>query len=145
MPIISSNIYYQDRNDWYPRAFTLWVEHPKLLVAVVMPRELGLWLSHLRLVLDQEEGAIDALGSTLHVGNQIFYSPTFSPSRLCSFGSVRAEPRVVVQRSSGRFTRSCYLSINRLGHNINPLHWGGGHKQIIIMLIGGGHNKTYAS
>ena len=67
MPIICSNIYYQNRNDWYPRAFTLWVEHPKLLVAVVIP-ELGLQLMHLSPVLDQVEEAVDAFRGTLTLG-----------------------------------------------------------------------------
>ena len=44
------------------RIIPLWVEHPKLLVAVVVTPEPGLQLTHLRLVLDQVEGAIDALG-----------------------------------------------------------------------------------
>ena len=40
------------------RFIPLWVEHPKLLVAVVVTLELGLQLTHLRLVLDQVEGAV---------------------------------------------------------------------------------------
>ena len=47
------------------RIIPLWVEHPKLLVAVVVTPEPGLQLTHLRLVLDQVEGAIDALGVPL--------------------------------------------------------------------------------
>ena len=49
------------------RIIPLWVEHPKLLVAVVIP-ELGLQLTHLNPVLDQVEGAVDALRVTLTLG-----------------------------------------------------------------------------
>ena len=50
------------------RIIPLWVEHPKLLVAVVIPLELGLQLTHLNPVLDQVEGAVDALRVTLTLG-----------------------------------------------------------------------------
>ena len=53
------------------RIIPLWVEHPKLLVAVVIP-ELGLQLMHLNPVLEQEEGAVDALRVLSHLGNQFF-------------------------------------------------------------------------
>ena len=46
--------------------FTLWVE-PEAPGAVVVPLELGLELTHLRLVLDEEEGA-DLLSGHLHTG-----------------------------------------------------------------------------
>ena len=49
------------------RIIQLWVEHPKLLVAVVTP-ELGLQLTHLNPILDQVEGAVDALRVTLTLG-----------------------------------------------------------------------------
>ena len=49
------------------RIIPLWVEHPKLLVAVVT-LELGLQLTHLNPVLDQVEGAVDALRVTLTLG-----------------------------------------------------------------------------
>ena len=49
------------------RIILLWVEHPKLLVAVVTS-ELGLQLTHLNPVLDQVEGAVDALRVTLTLG-----------------------------------------------------------------------------
>ena len=48
-----------------------WVEHPKLLVAVVLP-ELGLQLMHLDPVLDRVQGAADALRGLSHLGNQFF-------------------------------------------------------------------------
>ena len=63
------------------RIIPLWVKHPKPLVAVVIP-ELGLQLMHLFLVLEQEEGAVDALGVPSHLGNQIFYSATLTPAGL---------------------------------------------------------------
>ena len=75
------------------RIIPLWVEHPKLLVAVVMPLEPGLRLTHLRLVLDQVEGAIDALRVPSHLGNQIFYSVDLDPRRLCSQVASRQKPR----------------------------------------------------
>ena len=50
------------------RMILLWVEHPKLLVAVVIPLELGLQLMHLFPVLGQVEGAVDALRVTLTLG-----------------------------------------------------------------------------
>ena len=50
------------------RIIPLWVEHPKLLVAVVVTPEPGLRLTHLHLVLDQVEGAVDALRVTLTLG-----------------------------------------------------------------------------
>ena len=53
------------------RIISFWVEHPKLLVAVVIP-ELGLQLMHLSPVLDQVEGAVDALRGLSHLGNQFF-------------------------------------------------------------------------
>ena len=53
------------------RIIPLWVEHPKLLVAMVIP-ELGLQLMHLNPVLDQVEGAVDALRVLSHLGNQFF-------------------------------------------------------------------------
>ena len=62
------------------RIIPLWVEHPKLLVAVVIPLELGLQLTHLSLVLDQVEGAVVALRVPSHLGNQIFYSATLNPA-----------------------------------------------------------------
>ena len=62
------------------RFFPLWVEHPKLLVAMVIPLELGLQLTHLNPVLDQVEGAVVALRVTLTLGNQIFYSSTLTPA-----------------------------------------------------------------
>ena len=65
------------------RIIPLWVEHPKLLVAVVIPLELGLQLTHLSLVLDQVEGAVVALRVPSHSGNQIFYSVDLDPRRLC--------------------------------------------------------------
>ena len=65
------------------RIIPLWVEHPKLLVAVVIPPELGLQLTHLSLVLDQVEGAVVALRVPSHLGNQIFYSIDLDPRRLC--------------------------------------------------------------
>ena len=49
------------------RIIPLWVEHPKLLVAVVIP-ELGLQLMHLSPVLDQVEEAVDAFRGTLTLG-----------------------------------------------------------------------------
>ena len=49
------------------RIIPLWVEHPKLLV-VVVTLELGLQLTHLNPVLDQVEGAVDALRVTLTLG-----------------------------------------------------------------------------
>ena len=49
------------------RIIPLWVEHPKPLVAVAIP-ELGLQLTHLNPVLDQVEGAVDALRVTLTLG-----------------------------------------------------------------------------
>ena len=65
------------------RIIPLWVEHPKLLGAVVVPLELGLQLTHLSLVLDQVEGAVIALRVPSHLGNQIFYSVDLDPHRLC--------------------------------------------------------------
>ena len=65
------------------RIIPLWVEHPKPLVAVVIPPELGLQLTHLSLVLDQVEGAVVALRVPSHLGNQIFYSVDLDPRRLC--------------------------------------------------------------
>ena len=53
------------------RIIPLWVKHPKPLVAVVIP-ELGLQLMHLNPILEQEEGAVDALGVLSHLGNQFF-------------------------------------------------------------------------
>ena len=53
------------------RIIPLWVKHPKPLVAVVIP-ELGLQLMHLNPVLDQVEGAVDALRVLSHLGNQFF-------------------------------------------------------------------------
>ena len=50
------------------RIIPLWVEHPKLLVAVVNPLELGLQLTHLFPVLDQVEGADVALRVALTLG-----------------------------------------------------------------------------
>ena len=64
------------------RIIPLWVEHPKPLVAVVIP-ELGLQLTHLNPVLDQVEGAVVALRVPSHLGNQIFYSVDLNPRRLC--------------------------------------------------------------
>ena len=49
------------------RIILLWVEHPKLLVAVVL-LELGLQLTHLFSVLDQVEGADVALRVALTLG-----------------------------------------------------------------------------
>ena len=49
------------------RIIPLWVKHPKPLVAVVIP-ELGLQLMHLNPVLDQVEGAVNALRVTLTLG-----------------------------------------------------------------------------
>ena len=49
------------------RIIPLWVEHPKLWVVVVL-LELGLQLTHLNPVLDQVEGAVDALRVTLTLG-----------------------------------------------------------------------------
>ena len=49
------------------RIIPLWVEHPKPLVAMVL-LELGLQLTHLNPVLDQVEGAVDALRVTLTLG-----------------------------------------------------------------------------
>ena len=53
------------------RIIPLWVKHPKPLVAVVIP-ELGLQLMHLNPILDQVEGAVDALRGLSHLGNQFF-------------------------------------------------------------------------
>ena len=47
------------------------MKHPKPLVAVVLP-VLGLQHMHLNPVLDQVEGAVDALGVLSHLGNQFF-------------------------------------------------------------------------
>ena len=62
------------------RIIPLWVEHPKPLVAVVIPPELGLQLTHLDPVLDLVEGAVIALRVPSHLGNQIFYSATLTPA-----------------------------------------------------------------
>ena len=132
MPIISSNIYYQDRNDWYPRAFTLWVEHPKLLVAVVMPLEPGLRLSHLRLVLDQEEGAIDALGVPSTSATRYSIARPSPPAGLtpwqCPGRTQSCSPKSLLEDSPGRVI--CQL--NRLKRNNDPLLWGGGNRQMIF-------------
>ena len=66
------------------RIIPLWVEHPKLLVAMVIPLELGLHLTHLSLVLDRVEGAVVSLRVPSHLGNQIFYSVDLDPNRPCS-------------------------------------------------------------
>ena len=50
------------------RFIPLWVEHPKLLVAMVVPLELGLQLTHLFPDHDQVEGAHDALRVALTLG-----------------------------------------------------------------------------
>ena len=47
------------------------MKHPKPLVAVVLP-VLGLQHMHLDPVLDQLEGAVDALRGLSHLGNQFF-------------------------------------------------------------------------
>ena len=67
-PNCTGYIYYQDRNGRYPLGFQLWVVHPKLLGAVVVPLELGLQLSHLFPDLVQVEGAHDALRVALTLG-----------------------------------------------------------------------------
>ena len=67
-PRFAGYIYYQDRNGRYPQVSPLWVEHPKLLGAVVVPLELGLQLTHLFPDLDQVEGAHDALRVALTLG-----------------------------------------------------------------------------
>ena len=65
-PILQVIFYYQDQNVDIRVYFTLWVE-PEAPGAVVVPLELGLELTHLHLVLDEEEGA-DLLSEHLHTG-----------------------------------------------------------------------------
>ena len=55
----------------YRRIIPRRVKHPKPLVAVVLP-VLGLQHMHLDPVLDQTEGAVDALRGLSHLGNQFF-------------------------------------------------------------------------
>ena len=109
------------------RIIPLRVEHPKPLVAVVIPPELGLQLMHLSLVLDQVEGAVVALRVPSHLGNQIFYSVDLDPRRLCSQVASRQKPRGFgpenpLEESLG----DVICQLNRLKHNYYPLHWEGG-------------------
>ena len=89
---------------------------PEAPGAVVVPLELGLELTHLRLVLDEEEGA-DLLSEYPHTGNQIPYGVDLNLAGFAPRRSPSRTQRYLVLRALWKVSRSRHLLMYRLKHH----------------------------